>query len=232
MYSQLMKSSLQHTRASFCKTLQSIIVAGFFTTSSSMYNFLALLLNRKDVEKKILEEVEKVVGFSRLPSLKDKEDMPYSEACILEILRYTSVVPFAVPHECDRDMELDGYKIKKGSQVWVNLWDLHHDENVWGDPWEFRPERFLNEEGKLLEAGHYLRRHLLPFGAGRRICLAKQMAKNRLFLFITSLIQNFQMEPEKEDELPEYDVRKFLFIGVVMSSPYKARFIRRGQTSN
>lgn len=90
---------------------------GFFTTSSSIYGFLLILLNRKDVEKKILEEVEKVVGFSRLPSLKDKEDMPYSEACILEILRYTSVVPFAVPHATDFNLELDGYKIKKGSQV-------------------------------------------------------------------------------------------------------------------
>ncbi|CAD5118422.1 DgyrCDS7132 [Dimorphilus gyrociliatus] len=118
MYSQLMKSSFQYSRASFCKTLQSIILAGFSTTSSSMYNFLPILLNHPQIEKRIFQEVSEAVGHSRMPCLEDKKNMPYSEACVLELLRYTTVVPFALPHETDRDMDLDGYQLKKGTQVY------------------------------------------------------------------------------------------------------------------
>ena len=56
------------------------------------------------------------------------------------------------------DVEFEGYTIPKGSIVWGNFWSSHHDEKLWKDPWKFKPERFLDGQGKLLPADHKLRR--------------------------------------------------------------------------
>ncbi len=62
---------------------------------------------------------------------------------------------------------------------------------------------------------------MLAFGAGRRVCLGEILAKNRLFLFATALVQNFRFEPAADDTLPESDPRTFEMGLVLHPKPFK-----------
>ena len=120
--------------------------------------------------------------------------MPYVRATILETLRYTAIVPTSVPHMAVRDTQLGDTKIPGGTFIAVNLFSCLHDEAYWPEPYEFKPERFLDEDGKLVAADHVNRRRLLAFGAGPRVCIGEVFALTRLFLILSTIIQKFDLE--------------------------------------
>ena len=69
----------------------------------------------------------------------------------------------------------------------INHWALHHDPKAWDNVNEFRPERFLDSNGKLGPKPE----SWLPFSAGRRVCLGESVAKPELHLIFAALMQNF-----------------------------------------
>jgi len=73
----------------------------------------------------------------------------------------------------------------------VNVWQVQHDADVYIDPFKFNPDRFLDENGHLLPHDHPIRKSSMPFGAGRRVCPGEVFAKSRLFLLLTTMLQNF-----------------------------------------
>ena len=186
-----------------------IFVGGTDTTYSSLVNSFALLLKYPECKKKIMAEVDTIVGKSRPPSLEDRRYMPYTEAFILEVQRYTSELPLGLPHMCQKDVVFEGYNIKKGSVVFPNLWFIHHDENIWHDPWNFRPERFLDVTGELLPVDHELRQACIPFSIGRRACPGALLAMTRTFLYLTRIVQEFDIEPPSSGHIPNVDPRCF-----------------------
>lgn len=115
--------------------------------------------------------------------------MPYTEACLREILRFETLLPSCLPHKALCDTEFLGYSIPKGTVIIPALGAACHDETVWKRPNEFWPERFFDESGKLC-----LNKDVsLPFGAGKRQCPGEQFARNMLFLFTTSFLQTFNV---------------------------------------
>lgn len=126
--------------------------------------------------------------------------MPYTEATLREILRYETIVPSSVPHRAMKDTTLGGFEIPKDTIVFAGLHAMHHNKELWGDPENFRPERFLNASGKL----DLKKDFSLPFGAGRRLCAGETFARNTMFLTIAALLQNFNLKPAKEG-LPALD---------------------------
>lgn len=122
--------------------------------------------------------------------------MPYSEAVISEILRITSLVSLGVPHEMKTDLKFHGYHFSKGTAIYANLYAVHHDPEIWGDPEIFRPERFLNEDGtKCVQKDA-----LIPFAEGKRKCLGETLARDTLFLFVTSICQHFDILPDTDNK--------------------------------
>ncbi len=97
-------------------------------------------------------------------------------------------------HSPVRDTAIPGYGvIPKGTIMMINTWALHHDESFWKDPEAIRPERFLDEEGQLLPPDHPNRKHVLPFGAGPRVCLGEVFARTRLFLWTTAVVGRYRI---------------------------------------
>ncbi|ELU02917.1 hypothetical protein CAPTEDRAFT_100001 [Capitella teleta] len=172
-----------------------IVIGGTATTSSSLYLFLNIISRHRAVQMKLQEEVDRIVGSDRTVCLTDKADMPYTQATQLELLRYSSVAPLTLPHTSLEDIVIQGKTVPAGSNVLVNLYHMHHDEDFWENPFEFQPERFLGDDGGVVPASHPNRRHLMPFGAGPRVCLGEALAKSRLFLVIASLMQKFDILP-------------------------------------
>lgn len=111
-------------------------------------------------------------------------------------MRYSSMVPLAVFHSCLEDVTFKGYNIPKDTLVIPNLYCAMRDEKVWGDPDNFRPERFLSSDGKTLVKNEAL----MPFSTGKRICLGMTLAQDELFLFTSSLFQRFKVGPDPNGE--------------------------------
>ena len=204
-----------------------IFVAGTDTTYSALVNSFALLLKYPECKKKIMAEVDSIVGNSRPPSLEDRRNMPYTEAFVLEVHRYTSEAPLGIPHMCKKDVDFEGYRIKKKSIVFPNIWFIHHDAKVWYDPWNFRPERFLDATGELLPTDHELRKACIPFSIGRRACPGKTLAMTRTFLYLTRIIQEFDIKPPSSGHIPNVDPRYYSPGVVIRVEEYLCQVIPR-----
>lgn len=120
--------------------------------------------------------------------------MPLCEALILEILRITSVAPIGVPHTMLSDSVFYGYHLPVGTMVFANIYAVHHNPEIWGDPENFRPERFLNADKSMVVRN----KALIPFAEGKRKCIGESFALNNLFLFVTSICQNFHICPDPD----------------------------------
>jgi len=205
---------------------KNLLFAGMSTTSRALCALLLVWLNQPDVLEKVQTEIDNVIG-QRLPRLSDRLSCPFTESMILELLRYISHAPLAIPHETTKDTEVQGYFIPKGTQIFPNLWTLHHSERYWKNPWQFIPERFLDKTGQLFPADHPLRKKLLPFGAGRRVCPGEALAKNRLFLFVACLAQKFNFLPEDESNIPTADPRSYSIGLPLCPARFKIRVLPR-----
>ena len=201
-------------------------VAGTYTTSSTLTSLMNVLCHYPDVQKKLQRDIAEVIGNSRHPTLKDQANMPYLRATVLEIGRFASAVPFSLPHRSMRTCNLGEYTIPENTEVWTNLWALHHDEKLWDEPFQFRPERFLDADGQLVPADHPNRRNVMPFGAGHRVCVGEIFALTRLFLITARILQNFTVLPESTlDQQPSCDPRDMKMGMVVTSPPFKVRMV-------
>ncbi|XP_051021581.1 cytochrome P450 2U1 [Acomys russatus] len=174
-----------------------LFIAGTDTTTNSLLWCLLYMSLNPSVQKKVHEEIEKVIGHDRVPSLTDKAQMPYTEATIMEVQRLSMVVPLAIPHMTSEETVLQGYTIPKGTVVLPNLWSVHRDPAIWEKPDDFCPDRFLDDQGQLLK-----RETFIPFGIGKRVCMGEQLAKMELFLVFVSLMQSFTFALPEGSEKP------------------------------
>ena len=129
--------------------------------------------------------------------------MPYTEAFIAELLRIASIGPFGIPRLASEDFEFHGYFIRKGTSIYPSIYTMHYDPEVFPEPEKFQPERFLSQDAK-----HVLKNDsLIPFSVGRRACPGESFARDQLFLFITSLVQNFDIVAEPGKPKPSLDTK-------------------------
>ncbi|KAI0028090.1 cytochrome P450 [Vararia minispora EC-137] len=168
---------------------------GSDTTVSTIYSlFLALALN-PDVQKKAQAEVDHVVGLDRLPTLKDREELPYIEALVKELLRWNTVVPTGIPHRLTEDDTYGGYFLPKGSIVIANVHHMLHDEATYSDPEKFFPDRFMPADGKPAEQDPLT----MCFGFGRRICPGRFVAETSVFLICAMVASVLNVSKAIED---------------------------------
>ncbi|PVF93563.1 cytochrome P450 [Serendipita vermifera] len=116
------------------------------TVTGAIVCFLHALFLHPEIAKRVSEEVNSVTQGHRLPSIRDRPSLPYTEAVFKESVRRYPFMPLGVPHVNDQDEILRGYLIPKGTTIHVNTGAMFKDERVWGDPEVFRPERFLDAE--------------------------------------------------------------------------------------
>ncbi|XP_054128458.1 cytochrome P450 1A4-like [Melozone crissalis] len=179
--------------------------AGFDTVTTALSWSLMYVALYPDVQKKIHEELDRTIGRERRPRLSDRGTLPYTEAFILEMFRHSSFVPFTIPHSTTKATALNGYYIPKDTCVFINQWQVNHDEALWKEPSAFRPERFLSASGTELNRAEGEK--VLAFGLGRRRCLGETIGRWEIFLFLTTLLQqlHFSLRPgEPVDVTPQY----------------------------
>jgi trans-cinnamate 4-monooxygenase len=168
--------------------------AAIETTLWSIEWAIAEVVNHPSVQQKIRDELRKTLGDQPLTE-SNLETLPYLQAVVKETLRLHSPIPLLVPHMNLEEAKLGGYTIPKGSKVVVNAWWLQNNPELWRDPEEFRPERFLEEEN-LVDAtvgGGKVDFRFLPFGVGRRSCPGIILALPILGLIVGKLVRDFEL---------------------------------------
>ncbi|XP_072039060.1 cytochrome P450 2J5-like [Amphiura filiformis] len=179
--------------------LSDLFSASTDTTANTLKFALLYMVMNPDVQEKVHQESMRVVGPSRLPCLDDHEKMPYTAATIYEIQRLSTIAPEDI--RCATvDTTLAGYNIPKGTNIICDMRGLHYDPELWPDPERFDATRHLNEKGEVVKHPY-----LLPFGAGRRMCMGETLAKMELFLFFSSLMHQFKFELPPGREPPSLD---------------------------
>lgn len=143
-------------------TLGNIFFAATGTTCEALTWAIMFITAFPDVQNRIHEEIDEVVGTGRLPRMSDRSQMPYTQAVMSESLRLGTIQPIGLPHVSAKDTTIMGYTVPKGSILMANIWDVHHDPKIWKEPKKFNPDRFLTPEGKLMS-----RPELIPFGIGK-----------------------------------------------------------------
>ncbi|XP_066532137.1 cytochrome P450 2K4-like isoform X2 [Hoplias malabaricus] len=182
------KDSRFHEKNLFV-TVANLFVAGTDTTGTTLRWGLLLMAKYPHIQDRVQEEIQKVIG-GRQPVTEDRKYLPYTDAVIHEIQRLANIVPLGLPHETSCDVHFNGYFIKKGTTVYALLTSVLQDEDEWESPHTFNPAHFLNEKGQFVKRDAFL-----PFSAGRRACLGESLARMELFLFFTSLLQDFHFTP-------------------------------------
>ncbi|KAF8168808.1 cytochrome P450 [Mycena galopus ATCC 62051] len=160
-----------------------IYVGGTDTTISAMLSFILAMLMNPEIQRKAQRDIDLVTEGRRLPDFGDLTSIPYLDAILNEVLRWNPVVPLGVPHYTTADDVYNGYFIPKNTIVMGNSWGILHGEHYGSDPEIFRPERFLNSQGK--------RNSAVPdpdaaFGYGRRICPV--MARENMWIMMASIL--------------------------------------------
>ncbi|XP_033126695.1 cytochrome P450 2U1-like [Anneissia japonica] len=171
-------------------TIVDLIAGGSDTTSSTMKFMMMYSIVYKDVQRKIQEEIDTVVGHQRNVVLEDIDNLPFTCATVYEVMRMTCSVPLGVPHSTTKETVFNGYHIPKGVQVIGNLYSIMHDPSTWESPEEFKPERFLSEDGRKVQ----LPKEWIPFGIGSRRCPGEPLGKSTVFLFFTNLLHGFNLD--------------------------------------
>ncbi|XP_062092319.1 trans-cinnamate 4-monooxygenase-like [Humulus lupulus] len=173
--------------------VENINVAAIETTLWSIEWGIAELVNHPEIQQKLRNELDTVLGPGVQITEPDTNKLPYLQAVIKETLRLRMAIPLLVPHMNLREAKLGGYDIPAESKVLVNAWWLANNPAQWKNPEEFRPERFLEEEAKVEANGNDFR--YLPFGVGRRSCPGIILALPILGITLGRLVQNFELLP-------------------------------------
>ncbi|PIA63064.1 hypothetical protein AQUCO_00200830v1 [Aquilegia coerulea] len=171
--------------------LLNLFTAGTDTSASTVEWAIAELIRHPKILAKSLEELDTVVGKDRLVAESDLSQLPYLQAIIKETFRLHPSTPLSLPRMATEDCEIDGYFIPKNTTLLVNVWAISRDPAIWTNPLEFQPERFLpgSEKAHVDIKGNDF--EVIPFGAGRRICVGMSLGIRMVSFLTASLVHAF-----------------------------------------
>eukprot|EP01018_Ginkgo_biloba_P003520 Gb_37693 [translate_table: standard] len=195
-----------------------LLNAGTDTTATTLeWAMLHLVLDPK-IQAKVQAEISSVVGPDRKVDHKDIDRLPYLNAVVKETLRRHPPGHFVLSHAVTEDCKLAGFDIPtKASVEFYTAW-ISYNPDVWADPMEFRPERFL-EDGVDFDITGNKHVKMMPFGVGRRICPGLSLGMLHINLILARMVQAFQWSP-RDGETPDL-TEKFAFT-VIMKNPLHA----------
>jgi cytochrome P450 len=161
--------------------LVTALVAGHETTASQLAWAFERIAREPHVQRRLHDELD------------DGEDEAYLTATINEILRRRPVLPNAEPRLVKQPIEVGGIRYEPGVVLFASAYLVHHDGDIYPDPYAFRPERFLGQS-----PGTYT---WIPFGGGRRRCIGASFALLEMKLVLRAALARHELRPAGEPEV-------------------------------
>ena len=188
--------------------LMSLLIAGHETTASALVWALYWVNSIPEVRDKLLEELERL-GDNPAPIEIAK--LPYLSAVCSETLRIYPVVPAAFIRVPKSSIEIMGYQFPAGSALALSIYLLHQREDLYPQPKQFKPERFIERQ--------YSPYEYLPFGGSNRRCIGSALALLEMKLVLANIVSRFELK--LLNNRPVKPVRR----GLTFAPPGKMRMV-------
>ncbi|XP_058023877.1 cytochrome P450 2C23-like [Ahaetulla prasina] len=170
-------------------TVFELLIAGTETTANIISYGIILLARFPEIQAKIQQEIDDVVGPNRQPSMEDKVKLPYTNTFVHEILCFQPGSTETFPRTTTQNVIFKGHVIPQGTTV-LPLWaSVHFDPLCWDNPDKFDPAHFLDKHDEFQKKDAFF-----PFSAGKRVCPGESLAIVEIFILFTNLLQNFTFE--------------------------------------
>ncbi|KZW01157.1 cytochrome P450 [Exidia glandulosa HHB12029] len=200
----------------------SLYAGGIDPPVISVLTFILYMTLYPDVQKCAQDEVDRVVGRSRLPQMDDCKQMPYLECLYQELHRIAPPAP-VLPHRAMADDRYDGFDIPKDTSVYANVWAMCHDETVYPDPDVFDPMRFSDTAAQPDP-------RKVTFGFGGRACPGRHFAQSQIFITVSSILWAYNILPTiDENGFPQLPKADFTFGHLSMPKEFRCRIVPRSQ---
>ncbi|KAJ4702076.1 putative Cytochrome P450 [Melia azedarach] len=172
--------------------LMNVFIAGSDTSAVTVVWAMTYLMKNAEAMRKAQEEIRHVTGNKGFVDEDDIQRLPYVEAIVKETMRLQPTIPLLLPRETMEKCSIDGYEIPARTRVYVNIWAIGRDPEVWDEPERFDPDRFMGSSSSIDLKGQNF--ELIPFGAGRRICPGMSMGLATVQLALANLLYKFDWE--------------------------------------
>ncbi|ORX71323.1 cytochrome P450 4F12 [Linderina pennispora] len=180
-----------------------LLMAGTNSASYTMAWFLHYMMLYPDIYKRAVDEVRSAfpqdhcIGYT-----EGRTKLPFLDACIYEVMRIRGVTSVIFPREVPAGgASFQGYHFPAGTSVFLNFAGLNHNKDVWGDPRNFRPDRFIENEN--------LKQNVFTFSSGVRVCPGRSLAHFELYTVLANLLKDYDFKlPEGSPWGPD-NVDKF-----------------------
>lgn len=181
-----------------------VVTAGSDTSAAMVEWMLAELLNHPAALRKVVAELDAVVGGGRIAGEADLPRLPYLMAAYKETLRLHPAAPIAHRQSTD-EMVVRGFTVPPQTAVFINVWAIGRDPAFWEEPLAFRPERFMpgGAAAGLEPRGQHFQ--FMPFGSGRRGCPGMGLALQSVPAVLAALVQCFDWAAADKIDMSESD---------------------------
>ncbi|XP_072946827.1 cytochrome P450 307a1-like [Epargyreus clarus] len=190
---------------------------------------LAAVARDPEIGRRVKSEIDALTKGKRQVTLSDRSSLPYTEATILECLRYASSP--IVPHVATENAAVAGYGVEKGTIVFINNYELNTSEKYWDHPEKFDPTRFMERSkirvrrnsqcdsgmesdsersGPINKSVEHEKEvwsvkknipHFLPFSIGKRTCVGQILVTTMSFVMFANIIQEFDVAAVRPDDV-------------------------------
>jgi cytochrome P450 len=175
--------------------LISLLLSGFDTTSTALVWALYWIHQVPSVRERLLEELDTISDSSDTRTIAQ---LPYLTATCQETLRISPTIVLTFVRVAQTPFETMGYEFPAGSRIWPNIYSAHHRQEVYPDPEQFKPERFLNRKFSPYE--------YLPFGGGNRLCIGHAFALFLMKLVLFTILSRYELA--LADPRPIHSIRR------------------------
>ena len=172
--------------------LMTLLFAGHETTATAMAWSLYWIHRTPGVKEKLLEELDAIDDFSDLIGISR---LPYLSAVCNETLRITPVIMLIFAREVQEPFEMLEHKLETGHMLFGCIYLLHQREDLYPQPKQFKPERFLERQFSSYE--------FMPFGGGVRRCIGDALAMFEMKLVLATIMSRYEFElADNKPEIP------------------------------
>ncbi|XP_017665939.1 PREDICTED: cytochrome P450 2J2-like [Lepidothrix coronata] len=185
-------------------SINDLFLGGSETTSTTLNWGLLYMVAYPDIQEKVQKELDAVLGPSKLICYEDRRELPYTNAVVHEIQRFSNIISVGMP---------------RGTIVLPNIASSLYDPEQWETPRHFNPGHFLDKDGNFVSQEAFL-----PFSIGHRVCLGEHLARTELFIFFANLLRAFTFQlPEGVTEINTEPILG----GTLQPHPYRVCAIPR-----